>query len=122
MLGGSFGYTSGKVLGSDKAIKMKVYGTAVLGTILGDVYGITLCLYVETKPRSLDEYFDGLNDGKIEGSFIGGSNGSTYDRVFGFDEGIKLELSHGIVLGTILVNIDGITFGVYVGTEIGSLD
>ena len=42
--------------------------------------------------------------------------------IIGYDEGIKLGFSCGKVLGAILVNIDGITIELDVGTELGSLD
>ena len=47
---------------------------------------------------------------------IGDSLGSTDGKVLGSDEGIKLEISDGKVLVTILGNIDGITLGLGVGT------
>ena len=40
----------------------------------------------------------------------------------GSDEGIKLGCTDGKVLGTILVNVDGIILGIDVGTYLGSLD
>ena len=42
--------------------------------------------------------------------------------MIGSDEGIKLELSDGKVIGTILVNIDGITLGIDFGTRLGPFD
>ena len=42
--------------------------------------------------------------------------------MIGSDEGIKLELSDGKVIGAILGNLDGITLGIDVGTDLGSLD
>ena len=47
---------------------------------------------------------------------------SSYGKVTGSDEGIKLGLFYGKFLSTILGNVDGITFGIYVGKELGSLD
>ena len=38
------------------------------------------------------------------------------------DEGIKLGSTGGEVLGTILLNVDGITLGLDVGTYLGPLD
>ena len=46
----------------------------------------------------------------------------TDGKVPGSDEGIKLGSTYGKVLGTILVNLDGITLGIYVGTDMGYLD
>ena len=48
--------------------------------------------------------------------------GSTYSNVPVSDEGIKLESTDGKVLGTILGNVNVITFGLDVGIELGSLD
>ena len=42
--------------------------------------------------------------------------------MLGFDEGIKLVLSSGKVLVTILGNIYGITLGIDVGTDLGYLE
>ena len=39
-------------------------------------------------------------------------------KVLGSDEGIKLGLSGCKVFGIILVNVDGITLGIYVRTEL----
>ena len=62
-----------------------------------------------------------MNDVKLEGLLIGGSLGSTDVKMIGSDEGIKLVLSGGKLLGTILGNVDGITLRLDVGTELGSL-
>ena len=50
---------------------------------------------------------------------IGGSCGSTDDKVIGSDEGTKLVSADGKVLGTIIGNVDGIKLGIDVGTELG---
>ena len=42
--------------------------------------------------------------------------------MLGFDEGIKLGLSDGKVIGTILGNVDGIKIGLDVETNLGSVD
>ena len=47
--------------------------------------------------------------------------GSTYSKVPGSDEGIKLGLFYGKVLGTILLNVDEITLGFGVGTDMVSV-
>ena len=47
---------------------------------------------------------------------LGGSLGYTYGKVLGSDEGIKLGLSDGKVIDTIIRNVDGITLGIDVGT------
>ena len=49
----------------------------VLGAVLGNVYGITLRVDVGTYLVSLDRYFDGSNDGKLEVLLLGGSLDST---------------------------------------------
>ena len=53
---------------------------------------------------------------------LGYSLGSTYSKVIGSDEGIKLESTDVKVLGYILGNVDIITLGIDIGTEMGSLD
>ena len=63
--------TNGKVLGSDEGIKLRLYDTKGLGTILGNVDGITLGLDVGTDLGSLDVSFDGSNNDKSEGLILG---------------------------------------------------
>ena len=41
--------------------------------------------------------------------------------MLGSDEVIKLGSTDGKFIGTILVNVDGITLGIGVGTDLGSL-
>ena len=48
--------------------------------------------------------------------------GYTDGKVLVFDEVIKLGISGGKVIYTILGNVDGIALGIDVGTELGSLD
>ena len=48
--------------------------------------------------------------------------GSTDGKVIGSDEVIKMVLIYGKLLGTVVVNVDVITFGVDVVTELVSLD
>ena len=50
---------------------------------------------------------------------LGDSLVSTGGKVRGSDEGIKPGCTDSKVLGTILVNLDGITLGLDVGTEVG---
>ena len=42
--------------------------------------------------------------------------------MLGSNEGIKLVLSDGKVIGIVLWNVDGITLGIDVGTELNSFD
>ena len=58
----------------------------------------------------------------VHGALVRQSDGEA--EAVGYDEGIKLGLSDsdGEVLGTIPVNVDGITLGLDVVTELGSLD
>ena len=65
--------------------------------------------------------FDGYNNIKIKGFFPRGRIEYTEDKVLGYDEGIKLVLSYGKVIGTLLVNVDVIIRGIDVGTDLGSL-
>ena len=83
MIGGSLGYTDGKVLGSDEGTKLGLYGDKVRGTILVDVDGITLVLDVGIVLVYLDGSFDGYNDGKLEVLLLGGSLGSNDAKVIG---------------------------------------
>ena len=57
--------TDGKVLGSDKGIKLGYTDGKVLGTILGNVGGITRGIDIGTELVFLDVSFDGSNDGKF---------------------------------------------------------
>ena len=52
---------------------------------------------------------------------LGGLLVFTYGKVICSDEGIKLGSTCGEVIGTILVNVDEITLGNIVGTELGYL-
>ena len=61
MLGDSLGPTDGKVLDYDEGIKLGLFDDEVLGTILVNVYGITLDVYVGTYMGSSDGYFDVSN-------------------------------------------------------------
>ena len=110
------------MIGSDEGIKLGLSDGKLFVTILRNIYGIILGLDVGRELRSLDESFDGSNDGKLEGILIGGSLVSTDIKVLGSDEGIKLGLSYHIVFVTILGNVDGIILGIDAGTELGYLD
>ena len=68
---GLLGFTDGIVLGSDEGIKLGLYDGKLISPILGNIYGFTLRIYVETELVSLDEYFDGSNYDKHEGLFLG---------------------------------------------------
>ena len=118
----SLGYPDGKVLGSNEQIKLGYTDGIVLGAILGNVDGITVGRDVETGMGSLDGYFIGSNDDKLEGLLLGGSLRYTDYEVLGSDEGIKLWLLVGKVLGTILGKVYGITLGLDVVTKMGFLD
>ena len=59
----------------------------MLVTIHGNVDGITLRLDIGTELEFLDESFDGYNEGKLEGLFLGDSLGSTNGKVLGSGEG-----------------------------------
>ena len=66
-------------------------------------------------PGSLDGFFDGSNDGKIQGLLHEDSLGYTDGKVYGSDEGIKLGCTDGKVIITILGNVYEITLGIDVG-------
>ena len=58
-------YVNGKVLISGEGIKMGLSYGKFIGTILRNVYVITLGVDVGIELGSLDESFGGSNDGKI---------------------------------------------------------
>ena len=70
MLGGSLRYTNGKALGSNEVIKLGYTVGKLLGTILGNVDGITLELDVGIEMGSLYRSFDGDDDNKLEGILL----------------------------------------------------
>ena len=71
----------------------------MLGDTLGNVDEITLRLDIGTELGLLDVSFDGSNDGKLEGLFIGDSLVTNDDRVLVSDEVIILGSTDGKVLG-----------------------
>ena len=122
MLGDSLEYINDKVLGSEEGIRLVLSDVKFIGPILGNVCVITLGIDVGTELRFLDGYFYASNYGKLEGLLLGDSLGYTDGKVIGSDEGIKLVLSDGKVLVTILANVYGNSLGLDVGTYLGSLD
>ena len=122
MLGGPLGSTDCKLLGSDEGIKLGLSVGKVIGTILWNVDGIILGIDVETDLGSLYGCFDGNNDVKLNGLLTGDWLGYTNSEIIGSYSGVKLGLFYGNVIVTILVNVYGITLGLDVGTELGSLD
>ena len=48
--------------------------------------------------------------------------GYTDGKVLGYDEGIKMGSTDDKFFGNILGNVDIITLGLYIGTELGFLD
>ena len=83
------------MLGSDEGIKLVISDFKVLGTILGNVYVITLALDVGTDMGSLYGSFDFSNCGMLEGLFIGDSLIFTDNKMIGSDEGVHLGLYYG---------------------------
>ena len=71
MIGYSLGCTDDKLIGSDEGIKLGFSDGEVVGTILGNVDGITHGIDVRTDLSPLYVSFDGYNDVKLEGSFLG---------------------------------------------------
>ena len=57
--------TDGKVIDSDEGIKLRYFNDKVLGTILGNIYGITFGIDVGTYLIPWYEYFDGYNENKL---------------------------------------------------------
>ena len=78
------------MLGFDEYIILRSTDGKVLVTILESVYGITLELDVGTYLLSLERCFDGSNDGKLDGLFLGDPLWSNDYKVLGSYEGIKL--------------------------------
>ena len=94
----------------------------MLGTIPGNVYGIIHEFDVGTYLGSVDGSFDGSNDGNLEGLFLGGSLGYTDGKLIGSDEVVKLVSTGGKLFVTVFGNVDRITLGIDIETELGSLD
>ena len=94
------GSTDIKVLGSNKSIKLRSTDVIVIGTILGNVYGIKRVLDVGKDLGSLDGSFDGSNDGNIQGLLLVESLGYTDGKCFGSDEGIQMRSTDGKVIGS----------------------
>ena len=122
MIGESLVSTDGRLIGYDEGIKLGLFDSKVLFHILGNVYEITLGIVVVTELGFLEISYDGLHDGKLEGLLIGDSLGYSYDKVLGSDEVVKLGSNESKLFVTILVYVDGITHGIHVGIELGSLD
>ena len=116
MLWSSLKSTVGKVIFNDEGIKLGYTDGEVFIIILEDVYGITLELDVRIYMGSLDGPFDGCNVGKLEDWVLGDSLGYTDGKMLGSDEVINMGSTDGKVLDTMLVNVDGITLGLAVGT------
>ena len=85
MLGVYLGYIYGKVIVSDKGIKMGSTDSKVLGNILENIDEITLGLDVGTEMGCLDRPFDGSNYGKFEVLLLGDSMVYTDGKVLGSD-------------------------------------
>ena len=118
----SLEYTDGKVIGSDEGIELGSMDGKVLGTILGNVNVITLATYVVTKFVSLNGFFDGSNDKNLESKLLGESLAFADGKILGYDEGIKLGSTDGIVFVSILGNAEGIVLVFVVGTDMEYLD
>ena len=71
---------------------------------------------------SLDGSFGDSTGDNIEGLLIVDSMGSTDNKIFISEEGIQLGSTDGNVIGTLLGNVDRITLGIDVGTNLNSLD
>ena len=104
MLGGSLGYNDVKLLGSDEGIKLGSTNGKVFGTILVNVYRITLGLDIGTDLGFSGGSFDGSNEGKLEGLMLGDSLGSTDGKFLVSDEGtVRAGLTwlgvHAVVVG-----------------------
>ena len=110
------------MIGFDENIILGSTDGEVIDTILGIVFGITLGFDVETYLGLSEGSFDGSHYDKIEVLMLGDSLGYIEGKDHGSDEGIKLELSDGIMFETVLQNMDGNTLEIDVGTDLGRLD
>ena len=122
MHGDSLVSTDGKVHGSDEGIKLGYNDGKVLGAIFGNVDGNILGLDFGTDLGSLYGSFDGSNDDKLEGLFLGDSLRYTAGKLHSSDEGLKMVCTDGKLFVTIPVNVDRITLGLDIGTNLVSLD
>ena len=122
MIVDSLRYTDGKVLEFYEGIKPGIILFRVFGTILINIDRIIIGIDVGKEIGSFKRYFDGSNDGMLEGFFLGGSLGSNNGKVIVSDEYTKLILSDGKMLGTIPGNVYGIALEFDVVSELGSLD
>ena len=93
----------------------------VFGTIIRNVYGMTILIEVGPELVSLDGSFYGSNNNKLEGLLFGESLASNNGKVVVYDESIKLVLSIGKRLDNILGIGYGILFGMNERTETFSL-
>ena len=90
------------MIGSDEGIKLGYTNGKVFGTIIGNVYVITLGIDVGTDLGSLYRLFMVLMMESLRGYCLDTRwdllvlyLGSSYVKVIGFDEGIKLGLFNG---------------------------
>ena len=113
----SLGSTFCLLLGSDECIKNLSTDRKVLVTLLGNVYGMTLGIYVGTWMESLDGSFHGINGDKLNALLLKESLDYTDGKVIGSNEDIQLGSTDGKVLGNVLGNVDGITLGTDVVTK-----
>ena len=88
------------MLGSDEDIKLGLSDGKVIGTILGNVDGITLGIDVRTEMDYLDGSFDGSSGSKLEGLFLEFSMESTDVKVIESDKIFLLSFSftHSLTL------------------------
>ena len=87
LLGGTLGFTDVEVIGYDQGIQLGFIDGKLLGTIFGDVDGITHGLDVGTELCPSDGSFEGSNDGKFEIIIILGIFRYTDSKVLGSNEG-----------------------------------
>ena len=81
------------------------WASKVLGTIIENVYGIKLGIYVRTELGSLDVYLDGSNDGKLEGFLLGGWLGPSESKVIGSGKNMKIRSTSVELLSTIIEDV-----------------
>ena len=93
----------------------------MLGTTLGDVYGISIGTY-DVTVLILEGSTEGIAEGKFEGLLLGAWIGYLNRLEIVTDDGNTLWLLYGKLFGATLGALDGSQIGTYGGTKLGSLD
>ena len=93
---------------------MVIFYGKVLGTIFGDLDRISLVFIVWIEQGALRRLFYRFFNRKLKLILLGHSLGYTDGKMLGSDEGINLGLFDGKVLGTVLGNVDRMTWNILI--------